>query len=63
MVIQAKVSSKAMSRSAARQIEYWAKLGKVAEENPDLPCSFIKDVLLGQEEVDRKQLEAFQFES
>ena len=35
IVTQAKVSSKAMSRSVAKQIEYWAKIGKVAEENPD----------------------------
>ncbi len=63
IVTQAKVSSKAMSRSVAKQIEYWAKIGKMAEENPDLPYNFIKDILLGQEEVNMKQLEAFQFES
>jgi hypothetical protein len=38
-------------RSVAGQIEYWAKLGKIADANPDLPVSFIKDILLGREEL------------
>ena len=24
-------------RSTAKQIEYWSKIGKISEENPDLP--------------------------
>ena len=36
--------AKVEHRSLAGQIEYWAKLGKIAEENPDLPISFIKDI-------------------
>lgn len=43
--------AKVEHRSLAGQIEYWAKLGKIAEENPDLPISFIKDILLGREEL------------
>ncbi|MEM7055818.1 MAG: hypothetical protein AAF392_02985 [Bacteroidota bacterium] len=62
MVTQAKVCSKATNRSVSRQIEYWAKIGKVAEENPDLPYSFIKDILLGQQEVAMEQLEVYQFD-
>ena len=63
MVMQARTSSKAMHRSVSKQIEYWARIGKVAEENPDLPYSFIKDILLGQQEAAMKQLEAYQFDS
>ncbi|MEM9416889.1 MAG: hypothetical protein AAF963_00875 [Bacteroidota bacterium] len=63
IVTQAKASSQAMNRSVAKQIEYWAKIGKIAEENPDLPYNFIRDILLGQQEVATKQLTAFQFES
>lgn len=63
MVMQAKICSKATNRSISKQIEYWAKIGKVAEENPDLPYSFIKDILLGQQEVGMEQLEAYQFDS
>ena len=38
------------SRSVPKQIEYWSKIGKIAEENADLPYSFIKDILLAQQE-------------
>jgi hypothetical protein len=34
-------------RSAPKQIEYWYRLGKIAEENPDLPMDFIKDAIEG----------------
>nr|VFK46136.1 MAG: ParD-like antitoxin of type II toxin-antitoxin system [Candidatus Kentron sp. TC] len=37
-------------RSAPKQIEYWSRIGKIAEENPDLPYSFIKDILLARQE-------------
>ena len=43
--------AKVENRSLAGQIEYWAKLGKIGEDNPDLPISFIKDILLGREEL------------
>jgi hypothetical protein len=38
------------SRSVPKQIEHWAKIGKIAEENPDLPYEFIKKILEAQEE-------------
>jgi len=39
------------SRSVPKQIEHWAKIGKIAEENPDLPYEFIKKILESQEEI------------
>ena len=47
----ASLFAKVENRSLAGQIEYWAKLGKIGEDNPDLPISFIKDILLGREEL------------
>ncbi len=38
------------SRSIPKQIEFWSRIGKIAEENPDLPYSFVKDLLLAQQE-------------
>ncbi len=61
MIQQAKIRSEAMERSIAKQIEYWAKIGKIAEENPDLPYSFIKDVLIGQKEAANDHLMPYQF--
>ena len=37
-------------RSLPKQIEYWSHMGKIAEENPDLPFSMIKDILIAREE-------------
>ena len=48
---KAKIKSKIFKRSIAGQIEYWAKIGQLIEENPDLPLPFIQDVLLGREQI------------
>jgi len=39
------------NRSIPDQIEYWSRIGKLAEENPDLPYEFIKGILLGLQEI------------
>jgi hypothetical protein len=48
---KAKIQSKVFKRSIAGQIEYWAKIGQIIEENPDLPLPFIQDVLIGKEQI------------
>ena len=48
---KANIKSKIFKRSIAGQIEYWAKIGQMIEENPDLPLPFIQDVLLGREQI------------
>ena len=48
---KAKIKSKIFKRSIAGQIEYWAKIGQMIEENPDLPLPFLQDVLLGREQI------------
>jgi hypothetical protein len=62
IVSQAKVYAKSMNRSLSKQIEYWASIGKVAEENPDLPYNFIKDIFISQQEVKMGQVEPYHFE-
>ena len=39
------------SRSVPKQIEYWSRIGQIAEENPDLPYNFIKDILIAKQEA------------
>ncbi|RWX45542.1 ParD-like antitoxin of type II toxin-antitoxin system [Candidatus Electrothrix aarhusensis] len=51
LVAKAKVQSKVFKRSIAGQIEYWAKIGQIVEENPDLPLPLIQDILIGKEQV------------
>lgn len=47
----AKSRSNVEKRSLTSQIEYWAKIGKIAEDNPELPFSFIREILIAQEEA------------
>ena len=47
------------SRSVPKQIEHWAKIGKIAEENPDLPYEFIKGVLKAKDEIINGDVSAF----
>ena len=50
LIESAKPYAAAMQRSVPKQIEYWARIGKAAEDNPDLPVGFIIDILVGIEE-------------
>lgn len=37
-------------RSVPKQIEYWSQIGRIAAENPDLPFSVIRDILIADQE-------------
>ena len=60
---QARVRSKVMCRSFASQIEYWAKIGEVMEDNPELPYSFVKDILISKQEASQGHLKRYEFEA
>jgi len=61
MVSEAKIISKALNRSIAGQIEHWAKIGRIAEENPDLTYDFIKSILIAEQEARAGKLEEYTF--
>ncbi len=42
---QAKVDALAEHRTISGQIEFWAKIGRAALDNPDLPVAFIAESL------------------
>lgn len=50
LVDQAKRYGRVQHRSVPKQIEYWSQIGKIAEENPDLPFFMIRDILLADQE-------------
>ena len=50
LVEQARRYAAIQHRSVPKQIEYWSQIGKIAEENPDLPFSMIRDILLADQE-------------
>jgi hypothetical protein len=49
------------SRSIPKQIEHWVKIGKVAEENPDLPYEFINGGLEAKREMKQGDVSPFEF--
>ena len=61
LVEMAKPHAAAQHRSVPKQIEYWARLGKAIDDNPDLPLQFIKDTLLAAQEAKVGQLVPYQF--
>lgn len=46
----AKAQAQAECRTIAGQIEFWAKVGKAALDNPDLPVEFVRDLLIARAE-------------
>ena len=61
LVNDAAIHGKAQHRSIPRQIEYWARMGKIADENPDLSLGFVKDILTGLEESQAGEISAYPF--
>jgi hypothetical protein len=61
LVREARLLSAVENRSLTGQIEHWARVGKCAEENPDLTYSQIKDVLIGVEELNQGASSEYQF--
>ena len=61
IVFEAKIMSKALNRSVAGQIEHWARIGRIAEENPDLTYEFIKNILIANQEARASKLEPYTF--
>lgn len=53
----AKRTAAAEYRTVPLQVAFWAKIGKVALDNPDLPIEFIKDMLISKEQ----KSESFEF--
>ncbi|MBA3535581.1 MAG: hypothetical protein H0T84_03065 [Tatlockia sp.] len=62
LVRQAQSVGEVMSRSGAGQIEHWAKIGKIAEENPDLTYEFIRDSLLAKAEIDNGMVDDYDYD-
>jgi hypothetical protein len=61
LVNEAKIRSKVENRSLTGQIEYWAKIGKIAEENPDMPYTLLKEILIGMAQLDSGQGTEYRF--
>jgi len=61
LILEARHYGTVYSRSIPKQIEYWSKIGRIAEENPDLSYTFIKELLLAKSEVSDGELTTWSF--
>lgn len=61
LVNDARKISRIDHRSLTGQIEHWARMGKCAEENPDLTYSLIKEILIGVEELEQGEKSEYKF--
>ncbi len=61
LVSDARKFSRIDHRSLTGQIEHWARMGKCAEENPDLTYSLIKEILIGVEELEQGEKSEYKF--
>ncbi len=60
LIKSARKVSKVENRSLTGQIEYWAKIGQIAEENPELSFKLIKEILLGLEDIESGEFSEYQ---
>lgn len=51
LIEQAKIAAKTSFRTVAKQIEYWANIGIIALENPELTISDIEAMLVAREKA------------
>lgn len=61
LVKSAKTVAKVEHRSLTGQVEHWASIGRVAEENPGLPFSMLREILLAKAEADTGMVEEYVF--
>lgn len=59
---KAVIMAKALNRTAPKQIEHWAKIGEMMEDNPDLPYEFVKQAVIAKAEKEAGKLEAYTFD-
>ena len=62
LVTDATIYAKSQHRTPPKQIEHWARIGKIAEENPDLTMGFVNDVLIGLAQAKEDDTSEYQFE-
>ncbi len=61
LVQEARKYSRVDHRSITGQIEHWARIGKCAEENPDLTYDIIKEILIGIAELEQGEMSEYKF--
>lgn len=61
LVDKAAIMAKARNLTTPEQIEHWAKIGEMMEDNPDLPYEFVKQAIIAKAEKEAGKLEKYNF--
>ncbi|MFD1007348.1 MULTISPECIES: TA system antitoxin ParD family protein [Oceanisphaera] len=61
LVDKAAIMGKALHRTTPKQIEHWAKIGVMMEDNPELSYEFVKQAIIAKAEKEAGKLEAYKF--
>jgi len=59
LVSDAKIYADVSKRSIPKQIEHWAEIGRMVEDNPDLPYDFIHQARIAQAEVEAGKVKPY----
>ena len=62
LIDKAQVMAKAFCRTVPKQVEHWAKIGEIMEDNPDLTYEFVRDCLIAKAEQEKGMLVDYVFE-
>ena len=61
LINRATIIGKALDRTTPKQIEHWAKIGKIMEDNPDLTYEFVRQAVIAKAEIEAGELERYDF--
>jgi len=61
LVDEAVIIASALNRTPPKQIEHWAKIGKIMEDNPDLPYEFVRNAVIAKAEREAGKLTPYEF--
>ncbi len=61
LIDDATIMARALNRTPPKQIEHWAKIGKIMEDNPDLPYEFVRQAIIAEAERAAGKLENYDF--
>jgi hypothetical protein len=61
LVEKATIMAKAFNRSTPKQIEHWAKIGEMMEDNPELSYEFVRAAIISKAEKEAGKLECYDF--
>ena len=61
LIEKATIMAKALHRTTPKQIEHWATIGEMMEDNPDLPYEFVRQAIISKAEKEAGKLESYDF--